>query len=259
MALITFLSDFGLSDHYVASVKAKMLSVNPALNIVDISHQIAPYDIAHASFVLNSAFRDFPKGTVHLVSVNTTSNLSDGFIAVKLEEHIFLGANNGLLSMISEHEPGIIVNIGGFHARNSNFPTRDILAPIAAKVASGQAIHDFGGPLPSIRRMMPRQFKATKKQISGYVLRVDNYGNLITNIRQDVFNTLNKNGEFNIVFGRESLQTISTNYDDVVNGECFALFNSLGLLEIGISQGNGSELLGLHYDSPVYVEFKQEG
>ncbi len=179
---------------------------------------------------------------------------------MKLEEHIFLGANNGLLSMISEHEPGIIVNIGGFHARNSNFPTRDILAPITAKVASGQAIHDFGGPLPSIRRMMLyASLRLPKSKSQAMSLRVDNYGNLITNIRQDVFNTLNKNGEFNIVFGRESLQTISTNYDDVVNGECFALFNSLGLLEIGISQGNGSELLGLHYDSPVYVEFKQEG
>ncbi|WP_194777134.1 SAM hydrolase/SAM-dependent halogenase family protein [Pararhodonellum marinum] len=255
MALITFTSDFGDSDYYVPSVKGRMLSFNPQLVIVDITHKIDTYDIAHAAFVLRSCFRDFPKGTVHLVAINSTSSMSEGFIGIKLEEHIFVGPNNGVLSMLADQDPGIIVQFADIHVKDSTFPAKDILAPIAAKVASGAAIHDFGGPLKQMKKMMSRQFKATKKQIVGHVVRVDNYGNLITNIRKDVFNKLNP-GTFNLEFSREVLNSINTSYDNVEPGDCFAFFNSLDLLEIGINHGHGAELLGLKYDSPIYINFE---
>lgn len=152
MALVTFISDFGNSDYYVPAVKAKMLSINPQLTIVDISHEIALYDIAHAAFLLRSIYNDFPKGTVHLVALNTTSSITDGYIGIKLNEHIFIGPNNGVLSMLADHDPGIIVKFSDIHIKNSSFPAKDILAPIAAKVASGAAIHDFGGPLQAIKK-----------------------------------------------------------------------------------------------------------
>jgi len=255
MALVTFISDFGNSDYYVPVVKAKMLSINPQLSIVDISHDIALYDIAHAAFLLRSTFNDFPKGTVHLVALNTTSSITDGYIGIKLNEHIFVGPNNGVLSMLADHDPGIIVKFSDIHVKNSSFPAKDILAPIAAKVASGAAIHDFGGPLQGIKKMMGRHFKASKKQIVGYVLRVDIYGNLITNIPKEVFEKLNP-GKFEIVFGRESVQQLQTNYNEVEPGDCWAFFNSLGLLEIGINHGHGADLLGLRYDSPILINFE---
>jgi len=255
MALVTFISDFGNSDYYVPVVKAKMLSINPQLSIIDISHEVELYDIAHAAFLLRSSFNDFPKGTVHLVALNTTSSITDGYIGIKLNEHIFIGPNNGVLSMLADHDPGIIVKFSDIHVKNSTFPAKDILAPIAAKVASGAAIHDFGGPLPAIKKMLGRQFKASKKQIVGYVLRVDHYGNLITNIPQEVFEKLNP-GKFEIVFGRESAQQIQTNYNEVEPGDCWAFFNSLGLLEIGINHGHGADLLGLKYDSPIFINFE---
>lgn len=255
MALVTFISDFGNSDYYVPAVKAKMLSINPQLSIVDISHDVALYDIAHAAFLLRSIYNDFPKGTVHLVALNTTSSITDGYIGIKLDEHIFIGPNNGVLSMLADHDPGIIVKFSDIHIKNSTFPAKDILAPIAAKVASGAAIHDFGGPLQSIKKMVGRHFKASKKQIVGYVLRVDTYGNMITNIPKEVFEQLNP-GKFEIVFGRESIQQLQTNYDEVEPGDCWAFFNSLGLLEIGISHGHGAELLGLRYDSPIFINFE---
>ena len=255
MALVTFITDFGNSDYYVPAVKAKMLSINPQLTIVDISHEIALYDIAHAAFLLRSIYNDFPKGTVHLVALNTTSSITDGYIGIKLNEHIFIGPNNGVLSMLADHDPGIIVKFSDIHIKNSSFPAKDILAPIAAKVASGAAIHDFGGPLQAIKKMMGRHFKASKKQIVGYVLRVDIYGNLITNIPKEVFEKLNP-GKFEIVFGRESLQQLQTNYDEVEPGDCWAFFNSLNLLEIGINHGHGAELLGLRYDSPIFINFE---
>ncbi|WP_158859667.1 SAM hydrolase/SAM-dependent halogenase family protein [Lunatibacter salilacus] len=255
MALITFTSDFGEKDFYVPAVKAKMLSINPQLGIVDISHQIGTYDIAHAAFVLRAVYNEFPKGTVHLIAINSTSSQTEGFIGIKLNEHIFIGPNNGVMSMLSDQDPGIIVKFGDIHIKASTFPAKDILAPIAAKVASGAAIHDFGGPLQRIRKVMPRQFKASKKGIVGYVLRVDNYGNLITNITREVFNQLNP-GKFRIEFSREVIEELQTSYDQVEAGDCFVFFNSLDLLEIGINHGHGANLLGLKYDSPVYIHFE---
>ncbi|WP_209331557.1 SAM hydrolase/SAM-dependent halogenase family protein [Lunatimonas salinarum] len=255
MALITFTSDFGLEDYYVPAVKAKMLSINPQLIIVDITHQLGLYDIAHASFVLRAVYNDFPKGSVHLVALNSTSAQADGFIGIKLNEHVFIGPNNGVLSMLADHDPGIIVKFSSAHLRDSTFPAKDILAPIAAKVASGAAIHDFGGPLQSIRKVISRQFKASKKEIIGYVVRVDHYGNLITNIPREVFEKLNP-GRFTIEFSRETLETLQHSYHEVEPGDCFALFNSLGLLEIGINHGHGADLLGMRYDSPVYIQFE---
>ncbi|WP_009034334.1 SAM hydrolase/SAM-dependent halogenase family protein [Indibacter alkaliphilus] len=257
MALITFTSDFGDRDYYVPAVKAKMLSINPQLSIIDITHKIENYDVAHAAFVLKSVFREFPKGTIHLVAMNGTSNITDGFIGVKHEEHIFLGPNNGILSLLFETEPGIVVQFADIHLKESTFPAKDILAPIAAKVASGAAIHDFGGPLGQFRKMVPRHVKANKKEITGHVIRIDNYGNLITNIEKTVFDKLNP-GKFRIKFSREILTHLHQTYDLVEPGDCFAFFNSLGLLEIGINHGHGGDLLGLRYDSPVFVEFITE-
>lgn len=257
MALVTFTSDFGDSDYYVPAVKARMLSINPQLIIVDITHKIEVYDMAHAAFVLRSVYNDFPKGTTHLVSINNTGNITDGYVGIKLNEHVFIGPNNGLLSMLADHDPGIIVKFADIHLKDSSFPTKDILAPIAAKVASGAAIHDFGGPLQNLKKMIPRQFKASKKQIVGYVLRVDNYGNLITNIPKEVFDKLNP-GKFRIEFGREELDTLHPSYGNVEPGDCFAFFNSLNLLEIGINHGHGADLLGLKYDSPIFINFEME-
>lgn len=254
MALVTFLSDFGDKDYYVPAVKAKMLSINPQLNIVDISHSIAPFDLEHAAFVLRSTYREFPKGTVHLVGINTTGTMTFGYIGIKLEDHIFIGPNNGILSLLADYDPGIIVQFADIHLRDSTFPTRDILAPIAAKVASGAAIHDFGGPSSNFKKLMSRQAKATREQIIGHVIRIDCYGNLITNIRKEIFEKLNP-GKFTIQFGRETIDRLQTGYDQVEAGDPYGFFNSMDLLEIGINHGHGGNLLGLKQDSVVYITF----
>ena len=255
MALVTFLSDFGDADYYVPAVKAKMLSINPQLQIVDISHSVAAFDLEHAAFLLRATFREFPKGTVHLVGINTTGAATAGYIGIKLEDHIFIGPNNGIFSLLADNDPGIIVQFADIHVKDSTFPTRDILGPIAAKVASGAAIHDFGGPSSQFKKLMPRQAKATREQIIGHVVRVDRYGNLITNISRAVFEKLNP-GKFTVQFGRETLRQLQTGYDQVEAGEPYLFFNSLDVLEIGINHGHGSNLLGLKRDSVVYINFE---
>ncbi len=255
MAIITFMSDFGMSDHYVSAVKAKIISINPGLRICDISHYIEPYNIAHAAFVLKSVFRDFPKGTIHLIAVNSHGEKVKRYMASKIEDHYFVGADNGLFSLICESEPTMIAELFGSEGDNTSFPAKNILAKAAAMLASGSSMNDIGSYTRDYVRRIDRKFRATKKQISGNVIKVDHYGNLITNIEEEVFEILKKERPYSVQFGREKVEKINTSYNDLDDGDCFAIFNDLGLLEIGITRGNASKLLGLRYDSPVNIVF----
>jgi len=258
MAIITFMSDFGTSDHYVAAVKARILSINPSIQVVDISHEINPFDIGHGAYVLRSVFRDFPEGTIHLVSVDSQGEGINKYIAVKVEDHMFVGADNGLFSMISSKEPTIIAELHQSGDESPNFPARDILSKAAAMLASGSNVQDVGTFTSEYTRLLNRQVKATKQQISGNVIRVDHYGNLITNIEEEVFEILKKGRGYKVSFGREVVEKVSKAYHGVEAGECFVTFSSLGFLEIGINEGNAAELLGLGNESPVQIFFNEE-
>ena len=257
MAIVTLLTDSGEIDHYVAAIKAKILGVNPGLNLIDISHKILSCDIAHGAFVLKSVFRDFPKGTVHLVGVDANGGRDEVPIAIQLEDHFFVGTDNGLLGLISDKNHQLAVVLNSVNPIQTTFPEKDILAPAAARLASGVAISTLGKPLSEFKKMLNRQVKATRRIIAGHVMRVDNYGNLITNIAKHDFDILSKDKNFTIQFGGEKAKRIQTEYNQVEQGDCFVIFNSLGLLEIGINKGNGSELLGLQYDSPVNITFEE--
>ena len=256
MALVTLLTDAGESDHYIAAIKARILAVDPALRIVDISHQIRPFDIGHAAFVLRSVFRDFPPGTVHLVGVDAAGNRGDAFIILKIEGHYFVGADNGLFSLLSDQLPE---NIWALHESlnpSSTFPEKEIFAPVAAKIASGTDPGKVGKPVTEYKRLIDRQVKATRKQITGHIIRVDHFGNLITNIPKQAFDILSKDKNYTIQFGGEKFRRIHAAYNQAEQGECFMVFNSLNFLEIGIYKGNASELLGLDYDSVVNIIFE---
>ncbi|MBT1702529.1 SAM hydrolase/SAM-dependent halogenase family protein [Chryseosolibacter indicus] len=256
MAIVTLLTDSGESDHYVASIKGRIISSNPEIRIIDISHKIQPCDIGHAAFVLRSVFKDFPKGTVHLIGVDATGNKGDVFVALALEDHFFVGPDNGFFGLLSEQLPAQIIQLGADNAKATTFPEREVFAAAAAKLANGTPLTELGNPLPAVKRLIDRQVKATKKQITGNVIRVDNFGNLITNIPKVAFDVLSKNKAFTIQFGGEKFRRIHTGYNQTEEGECFILFNSLDLLEIGIYKGNASELLGLAYDSVVNIIFE---
>jgi S-adenosyl-L-methionine hydrolase (adenosine-forming) len=257
MAIVTLLTDSGESDHYVAAIKARILSVNPGLKIVDISHQIKPSDIAHAAYILRAVFRDFPKGTVHLVGVDSAGQRDDAAIVLQLEDHYFVGTDNGLFGLISDKPHQFLAELNTIQPVLSTFPEKDIFAPAAAKLASGVGMGDIGRPMGTFKKMIDRQVKATKKLIAGHIIRVDNFGNLITNIPKEAFDILSNGKTYTVQFGGEKFRRIQTHYNQAEEGECFLLFNSLGLLEIGIYKGNASELLGLSYDSMVNITFDE--
>ena len=190
MAIVTLLTDSGESDHYVAAIKAKILSINSGIKLIDISHRIQPCDIAHAAFVLRSVFREFPKGTIHLAGVHATGQRGDSPIALQLEDHFFIGADNGLFGLISDKTHQNLVELNTVNPLRTTFPEKDIFAPAAVKLASGVALSDLGKPMLTFKKMIDRQVKATKKQITGTVIKVDNFGNLITNIPKEAFDVL---------------------------------------------------------------------
>ncbi len=256
MPIITFLSDFGESDHYVAAVKASILASNPDAKIIDISHQIAPCDLAHGAYVLKSVYRDFPEGTIHLIAINSIGQKGDKYIAIILDGHYLFSADNGLLGLISDREAEDVVNINPQNAASS-FPAKTHFAPKAADLSKGLLLNSLGSPLESFKKMLPRHLKANKSLISGHVIRVDHYGNLITNIDLRTFQILSEKKSFNITFGRENTRRVNENMYSVEAGDIFVIFNNSEFLEIGINQGHAAELLGLGYDSPVMINFDQ--
>lgn len=260
MALITFTSDFGLRDHYVAAVKAKILTVSANLKIVDITHEIEPHNLLQAAYTLKSVYREFPKGSVHLVSVNTLTSPSDKLIAMKLEDHYFVGSDNGLFSLLSDKTPFAIVELKK-DINNQNFdpsfPEKTTLAMAAAMLASGGNIYNLGPQLTEVKTMLQRLLRTSKNQLSGFVVHVDHYGNLITNITKEVFTASYENRAYIVQFSREEITSITSDYHAVEPGECLALFNSNGYLEIAIRDGNASQLLGMEFESPVNIIFME--
>ena len=249
------MSDFGTTDHYVASVKASILSKNPNQLIVDLTHDIRPFDIGHAANVLKNVYEEFPEKTVHLVAVDAMKNKSEA-IAVELNGHFFVGFDSGLFSLISEKKPGAISVL---ESNGSVFPAKQVLAKAAVELASGKSIDKVGKSVETFIELYPRKLKVTKREIAGNVVSIDHYGNLITNIRkQDFEKILEINGNatrHTIRFGREAFSKLHEYYTDVDSGDCFVMFNSTGNLQIGINKGNASELLGLKMDIPVIIEF----
>ncbi|SFH21738.1 SAM hydrolase/SAM-dependent halogenase family protein [Pontibacter chinhatensis] len=254
MAVITFLSDFGYRDHYVAAVKAKILSLDPQVQVVDITHAIEPYNIAHAEYVFGAVFRDFPEGTVHILAVDTHGCKKGKYHATNYKGHYFLLADNGLLSLLTDGQPEVVVELKTDIPYTPS-PEKDLLAPAAVFLAKGGDLDVLGDRTNNIRQLFNRQLRLGDHAITGHVIHVDRYGNLITDITRDSVETIAHGRTFTIHFGREAIGRIYPNYNQVDDGDCCCTYNSQGLLCIGINKGHAAELLGLGFDSQVDVRF----
>ena len=162
-----------------------------------------------------------------------------------------------MFSIALEQEPTMLAELFNNADLQSTFPTKEVMAKSAAMLASGSAMNDVGAFTKDYLRRIDRKFRATKKQISGNVIRVDHYGNLITNIEEEVFNILKKDRKYKVLFAREQIDRINSSYNESDDGDALVVFNELGLLEIGINKGNACKLLGMRYDSPVNIVFEE--
>ena len=253
MPIVTFTSDFGTSDHYVAAVKATLLSAKSDIQLVDISHDIAPFDIAHMAYTLRSVYQKFPAGTIHLIATNANDTQQDVLLLSEINGHFFVAPDNGVISLLTDRPLAAVYQWTGAPA--TNFPSLKA-AQLAAQLAQGGKPENLGSLAESYTQLMLRQPKATRREISGHVIRVDHYGNLVTNIKKQDFDILSRDRAFSLHFGREQSDTVHQSIGQVEPGEAFFIFNQEGLLLIGINQGHASQLLGLNFDSPVYIQFR---
>lgn len=260
MAIITLTSDWGLKDHYLASVKGVLLSRMPEATLVDISHLIPPFDIGQASFILRNCWKSFPKGTVHIVGINTEASLQTPHVAIAIEGQYFVGADNGIFSLLFDRDPDIVIELDiPQDGTTFTFSTRDVFVKAAVHLARGKDIEDLGIPRTGLNVREHFRPVINENGITGKVIYIDRYENVFTNISKELFTKEVGNRKFVIELGytRHKITRISESYGDVPEGEILALFSSTGLLQIAINQGNAAGLLGLALDHAIRIIFQR--
>jgi S-adenosylmethionine hydrolase len=259
MGIITLTTDLGLKDHYVGVVKGNIYKLCPEANVVDITHQIPPYDILQAAFTLKNCFKDFPEGSIHIIGVNPEASEEANHLVVEFKGHYFIGADNGVFSLIFEEEKA--TNIYELNIKSVDetfsFPTKDVFAKAACHLAKGGTLEMIGNKTDELLEKSLFRAVAVGNIIKGMVIHVDHYGNIITNVEETYFKAFGQGRDFTIEFrqGDYNINTLSKSYSDVPEGEKLALFSSSHLLEISMNRGNASKLLGLKESDIVRIEF----
>jgi S-adenosyl-L-methionine hydrolase (adenosine-forming) len=260
MSIITLTTDLGNIDHYVATIKAAIFRQLPDTNIVDISHNVPPFNIRHAAFVVKNSYQEFPQGTIHIIGVNAESDSNAPHLAVYANGHYFIGAENGMFSLILDVKPDKIVELNlSKDSDNQNFPTKDVFAKAACHISRGGTL-ELIGKVKSNFDAQTSNLEAwfDKNVIKGGVMHIDNYGNAITNIKQELFNRVAKERRFSIYVGNREHYTITKirrKYNQVELGEAVAIFISTKLLSISINQGSAAALMGLSLNDIIRIEF----
>ena len=257
MPIITLTSDWGQRDYFLAAVKGKILNLLPSASIIDISHSISPFNLKQASFIIRNSYPHYPEGTVHILSILTEKTEKTPHLAVKYDGQYFIGADNGIFSLIFEHSPERIVRISPPDESGiKDIPARDRFVKSAVHLASGLPIEQLGDPIAEWKEQLHFLPVVSGDVIRGVVIYINQYENVVTNITRDLVEKTGKGRKFIIEFRGEALKGISQSYQEVPIGEIVALFGSTGHLEIAINQGNAASLLGLDINDPVRVEFK---
>ncbi len=263
--IITLTTDWGDNDYYAGAVKGRLYSLLPDVRVVDITHNISPFDTAHAAYVLKNSFEMFPEGTVHIIGVDTedfaTPTTVQSHVALRYKDHFFIGADNGVFSLILEGNKAetVVELTTPFNAVSGkmkfSFSSRDRFAFAAVHLAKGNDILELGKQLEGLKELMMFNPSYTKDYIKGVVIHVDHFENVITNISESLFEKLAEGRKFKILFKHTELDKISKLYSDVREVEPLALFNGAGLLELALNRSNISGLLGLRKNDAVLIEF----
>ena len=281
MSIITLTTDYGLKDHFVGALKGKILTENSEATIVDISHNIDPFNTVEASYIIGASYMSFPKGTVHLIGVDAELNKENQHIAMQWNDHYFICADNGILSMLSQKVvPQKIVAIN-IHDRLSEDATDlDVFVTVASHLSKGGSLSVIGKEITAIKQVTELQpvVAADKNSIKGYVIYIDNFGNVVTNITKKLFMEVAKGRPYEIPLLQKRnqkksspIKNIWAKYSDIANagkypiknyeGDKLAIFNEAGFLEIAIfrsnplSVGSASSLMGLYYRDSITIEF----
>jgi S-adenosylmethionine hydrolase len=264
MAVITLLTDFGTDDEYVGQVKGVILSLCPAVTIVDITHQIDSQDITQAAFAIRCAYHYFPKGTVHLIVVDPGVGTERGLLALKLKDHFFIAPDNGVLTLLlnqAEIASLVLITNSNYYGAtvSRTFHGRDIIAPVGAHIAKGLEIKELG-PEVDVQSVVCldglRARRTENGELRGEVVSIDHFGNLITNIDSEILTESFHAGRKNRVLvkiGSNTISGLTGTYANARSKIPLALIGSRGYLEIAVNQGNAAQVLKIKKGDGVRV------
>ena len=250
--IVTLTTDFGLNDHFVGTVKGVILNITPEAEIVDICHSVKAFDVLDGALTIAQAYSYFPAGTVHLVVVDPGVGTARRALVANTERHRFVAPDNGVLSLIySREERCQVHHITAEHyflqPVSQTFHARDVFAPVVAYLAKGVAPEKFGEAIVDFSRLeLPEPTLVNPSTLRGVVLKVDRFGNLVTNMTPQNAGPLFQTPPppFRIVVGKHEIRSLKAAYADGVPGELFAILGSMGYLEIAARQASAARVLG---------------
>ena len=275
MSIITLTTDYGNKDYSVSELKAKIYNEITDVRIVDISHNISPFNLTEAAYIIKSAYRHFPKGSIHIIGIESDLTPENAHIAMKFDDNYFIGADNGVFSMIiGDFKADSMVEINIHKNYNNTITANDVFVKIATHISRDGKLEVIGKKINSIKEIKDIKpvVSSDNNQIIGSVIYIDNYGNVVTNITQNIFDKIAKSRPFTIYARNVKFDKIFNNYSDAIDysvpkdkreedGKKIALFNNLGYLELSIYKsnpstvGSASTLFGLGYRDQISVHF----
>tara|TARA_B100001540_G_scaffold281537_1_gene271689 strand:+ start:18 stop:845 length:828 start_codon:yes stop_codon:yes gene_type:complete len=275
MSIITLTTDYGNKDYSVSELKAKIYNEITDVRIVDVSHNISPFNLTEAAYIIKSAYRHFPKGSIHIIGIESDLTPENAHIAMKFDDNYFIGADNGIFSMIiGDFKADSIVEINIHKNYNYTITANDVFVKIATHISREGKLEVIGKKIDSIKEIKDIKpvVSNDNNQIIGSVIYIDNYGNVVTNITEKIFDKIAKSRPFTIYARNVKFDRIYNNYSDAIDygipkdkreedGKKIALFNNLGYLELSIYKsnpstvGSASTLFGLGYRDQISVHF----
>jgi S-adenosylmethionine hydrolase len=256
--IVTLLTDFGTGDHYVAAVKGVLLSINPALTLVDITHEITAQNIQEGGFILASAFQCFPDGTLHLAIVDPGVGGERQGLAAATERHLFIGPDNGLFDRVFALDPPrLVVALNNPDYRlnqpSATFHGRDIFAPAAGHLSLGLPLEQLGDAITYRMRSRGRLILSEQEELRGEIIHVDRFGNLISNIEIPALEGESQLQDLQVYLATQKVDTGPKTYEEAPYSRPFALVGSSGNLEVAVRNGSAHKLTGHGVGSPLLV------
>lgn len=257
--IITLTTDYGTNDHLVGTLKGVILRIAPDATIVDITHNVAPFDLLDGALAIGSAYSYFPARTIHVVVVDPGVGTERRPLLVTGESQHFVAPDNGVLSLVFEREQNVLVrhaNVEHYYLQpvSKTFHGRDVFAPVAAWLAKGSQASAMGDEITDYKKFAMPKPKPGEGGLKGVVLRVDSFGNLITNFRaEDLSNAELEGGAIQMQLGNQTVSKLVDTFAKGAQGEAFAYIGSSGFVEVGINRGNASRSLGIGRGAQVTV------
>jgi S-adenosylmethionine hydrolase len=257
MPIVTLLSDWGNSDHYVAVLKGGIMNLVPGVSIIDISHHIRRDDLLHGAFIMKNSWGHFPKGSVHVCGLTAETGNAPALIAMHHDGHFFIGSDDGFYTMVFGEMPSesyFVLTSKGDKVMSSI----KSLSQTASFLAKGGQVSEVGKPMSEHVKRSFMEAVNEDGAIRGIVIHIDTFGNLITNITKSAFEQTAQGRPFEISLRRSAhiIDRISRHYYSTEGGNVVAHFNESGYLEISLARSSAAQLLGMKYSDPVRIEFK---